>query len=156
MINKALSPKKTREDRIQIPVKDDIILFLFKSISFQNQYLSSFLQPYLLVWTRTLLLLATLMLHIIIFTQLLGNFHNIRNLKDCQGQSQIIVGALAFRSGLIQVKVRLALYAQIYQYLRSLPLNCAPKQPSNCLLTIFSLAELIFFAAAIAERSIAA
>ncbi len=156
MINKVLSPKKTREDRIQIPVKDDIILFLFKSISFQNQYLSSFLQPYLLDWTRTLLLLATLMLHIIIITQPLGNFHNAHSLKDCQGQSQIIVGALALRSGLIQVKVRLALYALIYQYLRSLPLNCAPMQPSNCLLTIFSLAELIFFAVAIAEQSIAA
>ena len=156
MNNKAQSLKKTPEDRIQIPVKDDIYYFFLKVYHFQNQYLSSFLQPYLLDWTRTLLLLATLMLYIITITQLLGNFHNIHNLKDCQGQSQIIVGALVYRNGLIQVKVRLALYAQIYQYLMSLPLNCAPKQPSNCLLTIFSLVELIFFAVAIAKRSIAA
>lgn len=36
MINKALFLKKTREDRTQIPVKDDIYYFLFKSISFSK------------------------------------------------------------------------------------------------------------------------
>lgn len=35
MINKALSPKKTREDRIQIPVKDDIYYFFLKVYHFK-------------------------------------------------------------------------------------------------------------------------